>query len=317
MATYLTPGVAAKTAADVFKFNDGGAIACAVCGAALQARSRESYPVCRQVACRMVIARRPAMGEILFKSFLERHVRQLVEQAAFNRRSQERARHEARENDASWEALRSGAVQATAAGGIKEAVLASGPHREIKLSRLRRKRYRERLRATIAAAFAAGPLPPSQDEGEAAPNRSRLPGHLCAACGGGCCTSGGDHAYLTVATIRRYMGRHPEARAHEVLATYQQRLAARTQAGSCIHHGAKGCTLPRDMRSDICNNYACDPLRALEIAQRSDTPVHTVLVVRRKLDQWAERKPDLDNGVVALAVLTETGIRTMTPIAEQ
>jgi hypothetical protein len=290
---------------------------CAVCGTPLQALVREAYPVCRQVACRMVVAKRPAMGDVLFTAYLERHVRQLAEQATRNQGMRKLAAREAIENDAGWAALEASVPAGAAVGIIARVVLPSGPSRQIKLSRLRRKRYSTRLRATIATAFAAGaPLPP-QDDGEAPVIASRLPGHLCAACGGGCCTSGSDHAYLTVATIRRYIARHPDAQAQQVFAAYHGRLAARTQAGSCIHHGAEGCTLSRDMRSEICNNFACGELRALEIAQRSDTPVQTVFVVRRKLDQWVERKPGLDNPIVALAVLAETGIRTMPIIAEK
>lgn len=289
-------------------------LACVVCGAALQAPSREPYPVCRQVACRMVMARRAEMGDMLFKPYLERHVRQLAEEASRNRRMQERAVREAIENDAGWATLLSG-VPDNDAERTRTMVLPSGPRRQVKLSRLRRKRYGARLHATIDAAFAAGALSPSQDDA-AARITSNLPSALCAACGGGCCTSGGDHAYLSVGTIRRYIGHHPGAQAQEVFAAYRERLPARSLAGSCIHHSAQGCTLNRDMRSDICNHFACPQLQALEGAQRSATPVHTVFVVRRKLDHWAERRPDMDNAIVALAVLTETGMRTLSPIAE-
>lgn len=289
--------------------------ACAVCGAALPALSREPYPVCLQVACRMVVARRSAMGDVLFKPYLERHVRQLAEQAARNRRMQERAAREAIENASGWAALLAGVPESEDTGRASNVVLPSGPRRQVKLSRLRRKRYGARLHATIDAAFAAGALGPSQDDA-AACITSNLPAALCAACGGGCCTNGGDHAYLTVGTIRRYIGQHAGAQAQEVFAAYRERLPARALAGSCIHHGAQGCTLSRDMRSDICNHFACPQLQALEGAQRSATPVHTVFVVRRKLDHWAERRPDMDNAIVALAVLTETGMRTLPPIVE-
>ena len=299
------------------RVNASGIRACAVCGAALPAPSCEPYPACANVACRMVVARRPEMGDMLFKPYLACQLRQRAEQAARNQCMQQQAEREGPENDAGWAAALASAPPDALTGTVQKVVLPSGPHRQVKLSRLRRKRYRVRLQATIAAAFAGRGMAPSQEERAAPAITSRLPGHLCAACGGGCCTSGRDHAYLTVSTIRRYIEQHPEVQPQEVFAAYHGRLTARTQAGSCIHHGANGCTLSRDMRSDICNHYACGQLQALERAQCSGTPVHTVLVVRRKLDRWTDPGPGRDNAIVAHAVLTEAGMRTMSPIVEE
>jgi hypothetical protein len=30
---------------------------------------------------------------------------------------------------------------------------------------------------------------------------------------------------------------------------------------SCIFHGARGCALPRELRSHTCNDYFCRPVR--------------------------------------------------------
>src|SRR5208337_492465 len=68
----------------------------------------------------------------------------------------------------------------------------------------------------------------------------------CALCRGFCCGSGGDHAYLTVATIRRYMAKHLEQGPEEVLAAYLGRIRNDTVAGSCIFHQSGGCGLPRE-----------------------------------------------------------------------
>ena len=31
--------------------------------------------------------------------------------------------------------------------------------------------------------------------------------------------------------------------------------------GSCIYHGAQGCTLDRSLRADACNRHYCPPMR--------------------------------------------------------
>lgn len=308
-------------------------VLCAVCGAALpplaaRMAAAERWPVCVQVSCRMVQARRAAMGDVQFKPYIERQARLLKDQAAKNALLQQRAQQEEAENSLGFAAL-----QASVPAGVqtRQMVLPSGPHRRIKLSRLRRKRYRLHLTQVIEKAFAARLLPdqepPEQDslampadlpadapaaaDAPASAAPSHLPGHLCAACGGGCCTLGGDHAYVSAKTIRRFLTLAPQLQPHEVLAAYMGRLAARTQAGSCINHTDKGCSLSREMRSDICNVYACDELKAVEHDVASGPGWQTILVVRRQLDNWSRKDTGRDNRIVALAVVSEAGISVL------
>ena len=79
--------------------------------------------------------------------------------------------------------------------------------------------------------------------------------------------SGGfTHAYLTLETIRRYMTAHPDQRPRKVLAAYLDAIGNQTYAGSCVYHQADGCSLPRAMRADICNQFFCRGL--LELQQK-------------------------------------------------
>lgn len=83
--------------------------------------------------------------------------------------------------------------------------------------------------------------------------------NACALCGGRCCHSGGDHAWLDAPTLRRVaadLGVPPPA----VIAAYLEHLPDRSHQGSCVYHGATGCHLPRAMRSDTCNAFYCDSL---------------------------------------------------------
>lgn len=83
----------------------------------------------------------------------------------------------------------------------------------------------------------------------------------CIACQGACCWSGGDHAYLDVPVMQRWLREHPGSGVDDVVEAYVARIGTRTEFRSCVFHGAQGCTLPREMRSRICNEYLCDPLR--------------------------------------------------------
>jgi len=84
---------------------------------------------------------------------------------------------------------------------------------------------------------------------------------VCAFCGGRCCRHGAfTHAFIDHTLLQRWVGAHPGATLHDAAAAYAARLPDRHVEGSCLHHGRSGCTLPREMRSDICNHHACDGL---------------------------------------------------------
>jgi hypothetical protein len=190
----------------------------------------------------------------------------------------------------------------------------TGPRRASRLAVTRRARYRAHLLAIIeeAASF-EGPVAPLAASSPATDNASAMPGQLCALCGGGCCTKGGDEAYLSAATMRRFMNAHPDLSPEQVAAEYLGRMSDKTQTGSCINHTGQGCSLPTAMRSDTCNRFSCESLARLQAAQRAGDKVQAVLIVRRKQDHWWRNEPAVDNGVNALAVLREVGAKRFAP----
>lgn len=95
---------------------------------------------------------------------------------------------------------------------------------------------------------------------------------VCGICKGSCCTTGGDHAYLDVSTIRRYMHEHSGAAAAEVLEAFLARVEPRTYRDSCVYHGKNGCGLPRSMRSETCNAFCCAELREVHSGLSGDGP---------------------------------------------
>ncbi len=94
---------------------------------------------------------------------------------------------------------------------------------------------------------------PPEPEGFAA----RVAQTACTLCKGWCCKGGGDHAYLDEQTMARVRDARPELEARAVLLLYVENVPAAGYQGSCIFHGAQGCTLTRSLRSDVCNSYFC------------------------------------------------------------
>ncbi len=93
----------------------------------------------------------------------------------------------------------------------------------------------------------------------------------CSACRGSCCGNGGDHAFLRTRTLRDFMAAHPALDDDAVVAAYAAWLPERTSQPGCVYQGAAGCTLPRTMRSSICNAYLCGGLRRALLVANHDT----------------------------------------------
>ncbi|MCA1685514.1 MAG: hypothetical protein LC745_05920, partial [Planctomycetia bacterium] len=124
-------------------------------------------------------------------------------------------------------------------------VLPSSRARVTNLPERRRRAFRSAVNRLISAASERLTAPPPGGAGRpSAPASSVAPapevqpvlGGACALCQGFCCGNGGNHAYLTVETIRRYMARHPDLRPRDVLAAYLGRVGNKTYEGSCLFH---------------------------------------------------------------------------------
>lgn len=101
-----------------------------------------------------------------------------------------------------------------------------------------------------ARASAEAPEPPLMDAG-------------CATCQGSCCALGADTGFLVWTDIQRQRQRAPEATAEQIGALFLGHLPEQSVSGSCIYHGARGCTLPRTLRNDQCNRFHCKSLKLL------------------------------------------------------
>lgn len=99
----------------------------------------------------------------------------------------------------------------------------------------------------------------------------------CAACQGFCCQRGGGdkHAFLTRQTIYHMRDNDPDLEPEAVIQHYLDALPETSVQGSCVYHGAQGCTLQRKWRSSVCNVFHCHDIHALHelTGGRSDVPL--------------------------------------------
>jgi hypothetical protein len=247
---------------------------CVVCDAAMPLHTTtQQYPVCHATACRMVLSRRAAMGEVGFRQFFQLYAWQVRERAAAVREAQARKAAETQENTDAWDAMQ-GKLPNDSDPAPLQLLLPSGPQRDSAVTPDRLTRYCAHLQqAALEASRMASVPAPQMPEWIAAPaGASTLPGRLCGQCDGGCCTRGGDDAYLAAPTLRRFMDAHPAAGVDDVVAAYLAHVPAQAREGSCINHTGAGCNLPRALRSETCNVFACAALGSLLAAQRAAPP---------------------------------------------
>lgn len=88
---------------------------------------------------------------------------------------------------------------------------------------------------------------------------------FCTACQGHCCRQGAERgAYIKPETLARVAAETGQDDLSELVADYLRRLPKKHVQNSCLFHGADGCALPRDMRSQTCNRFVCSGGRNLE-----------------------------------------------------
>ena len=138
------------------------------------------------------------------------------------------------------------------------------------LSEKRKRRFRDHLQKMISNAFAGllagnsfGPIYRQPTKHTMTAEQQSKLGAGCTTCRGYCCQAGQDHAFIDESVIQRFVRANPGIRPRQVLAAYLSRLGWRTYDASCLYHGDTGCTLPRAMRSNTCNNFQCEQLEAL------------------------------------------------------
>lgn len=139
---------------------------------------------------------------------------------------------------------------------------------------------------------------------------------LCGHCGGGCCSAGGERAYLNADSIRRVL-RANAWQPEQLIEEYLARLAPETIADACVNQTATGCSLPREMRSNTCNHFFCPSLRGWSAACGEDEGPPVALVVQRGFDHWTQLRSAAANPVTGVYLVSATTTRKLDwPLAE-
>ncbi|HEY1930673.1 MAG TPA: hypothetical protein VGG99_01550 [Acetobacteraceae bacterium] len=123
----------------------------------------------------------------------------------------------------------------------------------------RRQRLRRHVASLLRSTAAEASAPGTE---VSAPPPSAVVRGACAACQGRCCSHGAERAYLTEATMARVATSDDRPSPRHILRRYMARVPSEAVRGSCIFHGAYGCTLNRSLRSEICNKHYCTALKA-------------------------------------------------------
>lgn len=100
----------------------------------------------------------------------------------------------------------------------------------------------------------------------------------CILCKGHCCLQGGPHnAFLEIEDIQRFRVRHRGATREDIRAAYREQMPEMTIVMSCVFHGSLGCTLPREMRSQLCNSFVCRGQSVLAQGKAADKTAAVIL----------------------------------------
>ena len=214
---------------------------------------------------------------------------------------------EALENERCFAAARASSPSSPTATQLQLA-LPSGPRKLVNLSHARRRQFTDHLTRTLTLAASNQEIEPevSLHVPEMQANASALEGFTvaaCTMCGGGCCTRGANTAYLSASTLRRVLRSKPGQRANQLYARYIAALAPRTEQHSCIYHGAQGCGLPPELRSNVCHRFICQPLVQLHRKAAELPRVDAVIALTRTQDYWCREDANLANGVTQLAMI--------------
>lgn len=245
---------------------------CSSCGCALNVHQEVRGSTCDRHECRALAAKH----HIAKQRANEKEAETAITTAVFNEMLAQRPQ------------LQAGSASLMVLFGL------DSPMEEI--GEARKENFRAHIRQLVSTSVASkDTLPEAAGTDSELPDKSAAPtdtiASACATCRGYCCRNGGDSAYINAATIARVLAHQPELQHEDLVGAYVDALPSQSVSGSCIFHGNSGCTLPRDLRSQTCNDYFCGPMH-----------------------QWFARQQDSSPGPLAVVVVHETRVLRSTLI---
>lgn len=95
----------------------------------------------------------------------------------------------------------------------------------------------------------------------------------CTTCKGFCCLKGGEtRAYQDAENMLNYVQKNSNRSIETILNEYLHYIPEMSYENSCVYHTEAGCTLPREMRAEICNKHLCIGLRKLKQEFTNNNP---------------------------------------------
>jgi hypothetical protein len=285
-----------------------GQATCFVCGTPIpfadaKLQNEHQDKVCRDFECQGMMRQKSMMSPKQFQSKLEFQRRMILERQD-KRRSQRLHRERIKQlEDAENQQI----LQRELAGRpdldgkqIALLMIPSGHAEAVPLTEDRVAEYRAHLEQVLDAAMqykSVDEIPMDRHHADIEklrkseqflqqyPPIQAFSDRACGICKGGCCSAGGQHAFISVVTLRRLLDALPELTRDDILNLYLQRLPAASVAGGCVNQKATGCALPRELRSDVCNGFYCDELYRIQ-RDMPEQSYRQVLVIRRANTQW-------------------------------
>ena len=285
--------------------------------------TESDYTVCRSIDCRNVMGRKFSMSVQAFETYLElnkkmiRHRRDVAEKRKkYIARVTEKERQE---NSRICHAVFQDNPELDK-DSLCVVAIPSGYSSLVSLDEERINNYTEHLNQVInEAALLSSVSEVVHDEHFTANEKlakieqrfdevtdlRTLSDRLCCVCKGGCCVTGANHAYVSVCSVRRYMDSHPNMSPAEILELYVSNLPTESIENSCINQTDSGCVLPRELRSDICNGYYCDPLKEYQQDMAEEDEAGLILAVQRSGTVRNRFEVGISNDVVGVTLLSK------------
>ena len=107
------------------------------------------------------------------------------------------------------------------------------------------------------------------------------------------------------------MDKHPEISTEDLLNAYLSWISAATVEDSCINQTASGCALPRELRSDICNGFYCDPVKLYQKKLSGKNELGVVLAIQRSSTYWNRFDLGVNNEIVQTALIQEDALQIL------
>ncbi|MCU0971226.1 MAG: hypothetical protein MUF57_05385 [Gammaproteobacteria bacterium] len=118
----------------------------------------------------------------------------------------------------------------------------------------------------------------------------------CALCGGHCCRTGGDDAYLTAEALRDIARENGITGCEDLVERYRPLIPELSYRDSCLFHGSDGCALPRALRSWTCKRYFCAGAR--ELVEAASGGSAGVVLLATNVDDDPSTEPAIRSVVV-------------------